>query len=152
MTKEDLILLTLSQLKESFEQSPECFTVEDYRLNYNNFQGHVVVWKFKIELNGNVIQDPNNAVRTVTVGYNTMNKTITASIFFREVYDVSYSMVPDASINFKYTMWPWLYKSYRIFIKLRKDLLARRREKQNMDYVKKLLSIFPATGDDDLFG
>ena len=149
MTKNDLINLTLKQLKESLRHSPECLHIEDPELNQNTYQGPTIVWKFRVEVDGMYIQDPNNAARTIIVYLNQNAMTLTANIFLREVSSVHHSIMADATASIKYRGWPWLYSSYRSFMSLRKQLIKRHREKESLEFMRKLTSIFPSTGDDD---
>ncbi len=151
MTKDELVLITLKQLEESFKNSPECFHLDDSEIGQTNYPGPTIIWKFRVELDGKTIQDPNNATRTVIVTYNNMAKQLTTYIFFREVNNISNTIMADAVATTKYSEWPWLHKSYRKFNNLRKALLQKHREQENIEYIKKLSSIFPSTFEDDLF-
>ena len=152
MTKEDLIYLTIKQLKDSFRSSPECLTIEDLEVGNTQYPGSTIIWKHMVELGGKMIQDPNNATRTIVLTYNTMAKQLTASIYFRDISNFNHNIMADASTTYTYKYWPNLYKSYRMFMKLRSKLISKHQDKLNMDYIKKLTNIFPTAGDDDLIG
>lgn len=156
MTKEDLLYLTLKQLKDSFKTSPECLTLEESYVSvsssYTSDLGPIITWRRMIEIDGKTIRDPNNAPRTIILVYNKLTKQLTANIYFGDIHTFNSSIIPDASVSFKYKFWPYLYKSYRDFMSLRSKLIARHNNRQNIDYMNKLSSIFPAAGDDDLIG
>jgi hypothetical protein len=152
MTKEDLIYLTIKQLKDSFRTSPESLILEDSEIKTSEYPGPTIIWRHMLELNGQMIQDPNNATRTIVITYNKMAQQLTTNIYFRDVTKFNHNIMPDAAATFTYKYWPNLYRSYRLFNQLRSKLIHRHHEKQNMDYIKKLTSIFPAAGDDDLLG
>ena len=109
------------------------------------------MWRFRVTVDGQNIQDPNNAARTIVLTYNNIVKKLTANIFFRDVINVNSAIMTDATATAVYCEAPWVHKSYRRFMKLRKQLLIIYREKENIEYLKKLSSIFPTTFDEDLF-
>lgn len=150
MTKDELINITLKQLIDSFRNSPERLHLEDPELGGNNYLGPTIVWKFKIEIDGKSVQDPNNAIKTVIVSYNPVAKQLTAYIFFRDVSSIHSTIMADAVATIKYNKYPWMHQSYRKFMYLRKKLIQRHREKESIDYIKKLSAIFPAIFDDEL--
>ena len=140
MTKEELINLTLKQLQDSLRTSPECFSIEDHSVGCSSTASSIL-WKFRVEIDGDSIPDPNNANRTVVVTYHKSSKQITAQIFFREIYNANSTIMPDAIVTVKYNRWPILYKSYRDFIKLRKKLIKLHVSRQNINFLKKLNTI-----------
>ncbi|MEM4726288.1 MAG: hypothetical protein QXG63_05050 [Nitrososphaerales archaeon] len=153
MTKKDLLLLTLKQLKESFDLAPECLALEGIDDKNGKLFSPTIVWRRLVELEDNkLIQDPNNAARTVIVTYNKITQQMTANIYFRDVVSLSTNIVPDATVSVVYKYWPYLYKSFRIFMGLTTKLQQRRQNKQHIDYMRKLASIFPTAGDNDLMG
>ena len=151
MTKEELMIITLKQLKDSAKHSPECLSLEDPELGHSGHSGISIMWKFRVEVDGNTIQDPNNAARTVIISYNKFHKQMIAQIFFREIYNANTAIMPDAIVIVKYKRWPFLYKSYRDFRSLRKLILKSHFGRQSINYLKKLNSIFPSALDDHLF-
>jgi hypothetical protein len=153
MTKEELIYITLKQLKESFDTCPECLNIEEPGTSSNSsHMGPTIIWKFRVVVDGLTIPDPNNSNRTIIVTYNSMAKQLTVSIYFREINNLNHAVMADATATVKYSEWPWLHKSYRKFQSLREKLLRRQKEKENLEYLKKLSSIFPGTFEDDLLG
>lgn len=153
MTKEELIDLTLKQLRDSFENSPECLHLEESNSTYgNNTTGPTIIWRHRVEINGERIQDPNNSSRTIIASYSTISKQLTVSIFFREVNNLNHALMADATAVVKYSDWPWMHKSYRRFQSLRKKILKLQKEKESLEYLRKLSSVFPGTFEDDLLG
>lgn len=152
MTKEDLLNVTLKQLEESFRCSPECFQLEDPELktkNSSTFTGPTIIWKFRVDIGGTYYPDPNNASRTIIVTYTSAFKQMSCHIFFREVNSIGSAFTSDTEVTVQYNI-PLLNESYRRFMRLKKKLIKKRRDKENMEYLNKLSSIFPTTFDDDL--
>lgn len=154
MTKEELIHLTLKQLSDSLASTPGNFRLEDPEIAPMNgtFPGPTVVWQFKVELNpGSYVQDPLNANRTIIVTYNKIAKQLSCLIFFREVNSMSHSIMPESQAVQQFCDFPMIHRNYRQFMKLRGKLLAKKREQEYLDYLKKLNNIFPSTHVDDIF-
>jgi hypothetical protein len=149
MTKEELIHITLKQLIESFKVSPECFQTEACDSSGRTPIGPMILWRFRVELEGNNIPDPNNPSKTILVVYNEMAKTLTCNIFLRDVPDFNKAIMADGDATIHLT-FPFLNRSYREFKDLRKRILRRKLELKGMEYLNKLRSIFPTTHDDDL--
>jgi hypothetical protein len=154
VTKEELIYLTLKQLNESLKSSPENFRLEDTEAGIinNSYHGPTIVWQFKVETQpGTYIQDPLNATRTVIATYNKLSKQISCYIYFREVNSINHAIMADSQMSLHLSQFPILNRTYRQFMKLRNKLLDKRREKEYLDYLKKLNNIFPSTHVDELF-
>ncbi len=151
MTKTDIICATIDQLLDSIKRSPECFLIEDQELNnLSVIAMTAIIWRFRIEIDGNNIPDPNNAARTIIISYNNLNKTITSNIIFRDVSNIHNNIMVDASASVSCGDWPWLNKAYRKFRKLRKKLIQLKKDKDNLEYLSKLHTIFPTAFDNDL--
>lgn len=154
MTKEELIYITLKQLSESYKISPDNFRLEDSSVGPTNgtFPGPTIVWQFKVKLNENeYIQDPLNATRTILVTWNEMAKQISCHIYYREVNSMSHAIMADSQAMFQCCNFPILNRTYRKFLKIRKKLIKARREKEYMDYMRKLNNIFPSLHEEELF-
>lgn len=155
MTKEELVYLTLTQLTESLRIQPENFRLEDPALGTvgGNFHGPTIIWQFKITSNGVVIPDPLNNTRTIIVTYNKLGRQLQCYIYNREVNNLNHAIMADAqaAITFHDLIHPLFYRVYRQFMSLRKELIQMKYEKESLDYVKKLNSIFPATNEEDIF-
>jgi hypothetical protein len=157
MTKEELIHITLKQLIENFKVSPENFRLEDSDLGQTtgSFPGPTIIWQFKVQLKdtGQFIQDPLNSTRTIIVSYNKMAKQLTCLIYFREVNTLGHAVMPDTQAMIQCSdFFPMFFnRSYRQFVQLRELLVKQRREKEFVDYMRKLNSIFPSTHEDELF-
>lgn len=155
MTKEELLNITLKQLKESLKTSPECFHLEDPGAGLSpgvtngSFTGPTIIWRYRVELGGKMIPDPNNAARTIIITYSPALKQLSCHIYFREVNNINSAIMAEAQISVQYEI-PFFNKSYRMFNSLKGRLIQRKRDKDNMEYLKKLNSIFPTTFDDDL--
>lgn len=149
MTKEDLINITLKQLLESSKLSPECFKMEDPELGDITNGSCSIMWRYRIEIDGNNLPDPNNAARTIVISYNFIMKSMTCFIFMKEINYFSSVSNPDATARVMFNV-PWFHASYWKFMKLRKTIFLAYKEKENLSYLSKLYSIFPTMGDDDL--
>lgn len=154
MTKEELIHLTLKQLSESLKLSPENFRLEDPELGImsGSFPGPTIVWQFKVQLkDGQFIPDPLNATRTIMVCYNKLANNLSCYIFLREINSISANVTPDSQASIDLLNFPILNRTYRQFQSIRKNLIQQKREKEYVDYLRKLNNIFPATHEDELF-
>lgn len=156
MTKEELVYITIKQLRESLKSSPENFRFEDPSISVanGNYPGPTVIWQFRVEIEENrYISDPLNSVKTIIVTYNKLGRQLQCYIYNREVNSLNHAMMADAQAAISFHDWlsPMFYRSYREFMKLRKSLLKRRNDKEYLEYMKKLNNIFPTTGVDDLF-
>lgn len=154
MTKEELVHITLKSLCESLKTTPENFRLEDPSLGSNGFPGPTVIWQFKVEVEANkFISDPLNSTKTIIVSYNSIARQLTCQIYNKEINTMSYSGHADTSAVVQYHQHlPLSFnRSYRMFMRLRRDLIARKNEKEYLDYMKKLNAIFPTTGTDELF-
>lgn len=150
MTKEELLNITLDQLLDAFHNAPECLELYDKDIEAQlNTTGPIIKWSFKINMNGRIIDDPNNTAKTIVVNYNTITKSMHCNIYLRDINPLSYQSLSDADVHVVYGI-PYLHKSYRKFYKLRAKLLKRHRNKENDKYLNKLMSVFPATFDDGL--
>lgn len=154
MTKEELVHITLKQLSESLKISPDNFRLEDITVGpvSGSFNGPTIVWQFKVQLKeGQYIQDPHNANRTIIVTFNNLTKQLSCSIYFREVNTYNNSIMPDSQAVVQCFEYPILNRTYRQFMKIRKQLIEQRHEKEYHDYMRKLNNIFPTTHDEELF-
>lgn len=156
MTKEELVHITIKQLSESLATTPENFKFEDPAQPTNNgaFPGPTVIWQFKVKLDEDrFISDPLNSTKTIIVTYNKMARQLSCLIFNKEVNSLNFNTTPDttAVVQFNHNIPLFFNRTYRQFNNLKQSLLKRRNQKEYMDYMKKLQSIFPSTGDDDLF-
>jgi len=158
MTKEELIHLTLRSLSESLRTTPENFRLEDpstgQTTNGAAFPGPTIIWQFRFEIEKDkYIQDPLNSVKTIIVCYNKMAKQLQCYIYNREVNNLNHAMMAEAQavITYHDFIHPMFFRTYRQFMKLRKQLIKSRNEKEFIDYMKRLNGIFPATHEDDLF-
>lgn len=153
MTGDELVQLTIKQLSDNLANSIECFELsEDPEWpNSESIRTYTtIVWRFRVALEGQSYPDPNNAPRTVILSYSRLHKKLGCYIFFREVENPSKAIMADATIELTYKI-PYFHKSYRKFLKLRKNLIKKLEEKDKLDFLKKLNSIFPAALDDNLF-
>lgn len=156
MTKEELVHVTLKQLSESLKTTPENFRLEDPSTGSTNgsFPGPTIIWQFRVEVEENkFIPDPLNSVKTIIVTYNKLARQIQCYIYNREVNNLNHAMMAEAQATVTFNEWipPFLHRTHRQFMKLRKELLKRRHDKEFMDYMKRLNGIFPATHEDDIF-
>lgn len=154
MTKEEQIHITLKSLSESLKLSPENFKLEDPEIAPPNgsYGGPTIVWQFKVKTRENeYITDPLNATRTIIVTYNKIAKQLSCYIFFREVNSITHAIMADSQVTFQCLEIPYFNRTYRQFMAIRKQLIVRHREKEFLNYMKKLNDIFPATHEDELF-
>lgn len=154
MTKEELVYITLKQLSENLKTSPENFRLEDPELgsSVGSWPGPSIVWQFKFKVKENeYIQDPLNATRTIIVTYNKMAKQLNCMIYYREVNSLGSNYAPETQAMVQCFEIPSFNRTYREFNRVKKLLIKARREKEFLDYMKKLNNIFPSTHEDDLF-
>lgn len=155
MTKEELVYITLKQLSENFNTSPENFRLEDAELGptQGSFPGPTIIWQFKVELKDGEqpIIDPLNATRTIIVTFNKISNQLSCHIYLREVNTISSATMADSQAVVQCCSFPILNRTYRRFKQIRESLIDRRREKEFWDYMKKLNNIFPSTHEDELF-
>jgi hypothetical protein len=146
MTKRELINITLKQLEDSFKTSPECFQTDD--IDKGNL-GPMIMWHFRVVIDGKSIPDPNNTNRTVVIIYSALLGQLICNIYLRDVANFSVGVASDASsvIDIKV---PLFDSSYRRFNRLRDKILMRKQDLKDLDFLSKLTSIFPTTHDDDL--
>lgn len=149
MTKSELISITLKQLEERLKTHPECFKLEDPTIGSTTFTCPTIIWQFKVEVDNKIINDPNNAPRTIVVSYNKYHKQLSCAIYMREVNTVSNSIMADATVQVNFS-YPLLNKPFHQWRRLRKALIKRHKEKLNIDYLSKLTGIFPDTFEDEL--
>lgn len=153
MTKDELMQLTIKQLSESLTNSSECFELhEDPTWPYTDPHkpNITILWKFRVVLNGDNIPDPNNSPRTIILNYSIPYKRLSCHIFFRDVEKVTQAIMADATVEV-HCKWPFFNKTYRSFSRLRARVLQKIKEKEHLDYLKKLNSIFPTILDENLF-
>lgn len=150
MDKEELIYLTLQQLEDSLNETPHRLSLDDPEIGNGQFPGSTIFWKPTVEIDGKITQESGNIPSTVMVSYNKLYKQISAHIFFREVNSLNSAMIADASAYYCYKYWPRLYRSFRLFMRIRAKLIAMHQDKHRMDFVKKLMTLFPGAGDKDL--
>jgi hypothetical protein len=153
MIKEELVYLTLQQLSESLKSSPENLRLEDSAIGpmNGNFLGPTLIWQFKVETKpGTYIPDPLNASRTVLVTYNKVGNQLSCMIYFREVNSINHAMMADAHATIDLFQIPWFNRSYRKFMEIRSKLIDQKREKDYVEYLKKLNNIFPSTHIDEI--
>lgn len=151
MKKEALLDLTIKQLTESLSNSPECFELfEDPEFSSGSGLYTVIVWKFKVIVDGSHIPDPNNSPRTIMISYSYKARSLRCDIFLRDVDNPRTAIMSDAFIEIHYKV-PFLNLSYIRFKKFRRMLINKIKQRENIDYIKKLNSIFPSILDDNLF-
>jgi hypothetical protein len=155
VAKEEMIYITLKQLEDSLKIAPENFRLEDPELGPVNGSfpiDPILSWQLKLKIKEDTyIQDPLNAARTIIVTYNKMAKQLSCYIYFREVNSLNRAVMADSQVTLQCYNIPILNRSYRKFQKIRKQLIKLHREKEFLDYMKKLNNIFPATHEDELF-
>lgn len=153
MTESYLLDITLKQLLESLETSIECFTLEGPSVgNTSNFNSDTLIWKFRVEIDGRYVQDPNNSPKTIIVNYSKISNKLSAYLFMSDIYNTTNLNRADATASVYFRFYPILYRQYRAFEKLKKTFLRKKAEKDMQEYMRKLNSIFPTAGDDNLLG
>lgn len=157
MTKEELIHITLKQLRESLKTSPENFRLEDPSIaptSNSSFAGPTIIWQFRVKVDEDrYVPDPLNSVKTIIVTYNKMAKKLECYIYNREVNNLNHAMMPEAQALITFSDWLPVFfnRTYRQFMDIRQGLIKRRNEKEYTDYMRRLNGIFPATHEDELF-
>lgn len=155
MTKEELVFLTLRQLRDSLKTSPENFRFEDPSASSNgSFPGPTVIWQFRLKIEEDkYISDPLNSTKTIIVTYNNVAGQLECYIYNREVNNLNHAIMADAQAKIKFNQYIPLmfYRSYREFSALKKSLISNKNSKEFSDYMKRLNGIFPGTHEDELF-
>lgn len=156
MTKEELVHITLKQLSESLKVTPENFRFEDSSVGHGNgnFPGPTIVWQFRQQVEENkYILDPLNPVKTIIVTYNKLARRLECYIYNREVNSLNHAIMADAQAMMIFNDYipPILYRTYRQFYKIHKQLLQNKYEKEYADYMVRLNKIFPGTHEDEIF-
>lgn len=156
MTKEELINLTLRELKKSLIENPERFDLECHELNpQKSAQSEAVIWKNKKAPDGTTEVDPNMTPKTVILTFNKSSKEMSCYIFFRDFTNISSiaSYNSDAATTITFGSLPLIfYSTYRSYMVLRNKVMDLMVEKENNTYVDKLNKIFPGTFEEELLG
>ena len=147
MTKNEMMLLTIKQLINHFNQHPECFALEEQDnpdLSYSFYNSTIV-----FQNNNDIISNP----RTVMVTFNSSTCMIDCKIYFRTVLigGTASNFKPDASMAIPVT-FKMFNKPYRMFKALRTSIVKRKKDSEGDEFLKKLHSVFPGTFDDYIFG
>ena len=141
MNKYELIGLTMDRLLEHFKLSPESFEFTDSGYSPRAL---TIVWQPKVQLNdymNTVIQDPNNSSHGVIVTWNCDINELSCHLFLRATSHIK-SCTADCSMTSK-RWFEKRRKNYKKFERLQSLILQRDRYKENMNYLKKLTSVFP---------
>jgi hypothetical protein len=147
MDKAELVGLTLNKLIDHFKSSPESF---EYKGAENSNGQCTIFWQPKVQLNdfmSTVIQDPNNC-HAVAVHFNPMINELTCLLYLKAPSNLHNT--PTNSADCTITSKRWFEKwrgNYRKFSALRDMIIARDKHKENMNYLKKLSSVFPDAMD-----
>lgn len=151
MTKEELVGITIQQLIEHFYNSPESFEYYDQNRKPASSIQPTIFWQPKIQLGdylSSVVQDPNNN-HAVVINFNPLNNELTCYLFLKappNFASLSGGFPADCVISSR--RWFEQYRgNYRKFNKLRKLIVKRDKQLENMNYLKKLSSVFPDTMD-----
>jgi hypothetical protein len=149
MQNHELIGLTLDKLLTHFRDSPESFEFSD-----GNTMSHTlptIMFRPKVQLSdhsGTLVNDPNNE-HAVLVCWNESINTLSCYIFAKAP-----STLNTISADINITSGRWFEKwrqNYKKFMLLKELIAERDAYKHNMNYLKKLSSVFPDTLDDKLF-
>lgn len=154
MDKHELVKLTIQKLIDHFKSSPESFEFHDQDRNPNRAVHPTIYWQPRVQLNdymSTVIQDPNNC-HAVVVNFNPLNNELTCYLFLKappNLYSSTGGTVADCTMSSRRWFEKWR-GSYRKFTQLRDLIIARDKRKENMNYLKKLSSVFPDAMDRDI--
>lgn len=152
MTKDDVLRIAVEELLGAHKRAPECFEIIDKIIDPSlSSLNTTIKWSFKVQLDGQIIDDPNNAARTIILVYNPVMRQLSCFIFFREVTNIHHAVLSDASTSVEYR-FPILNKTYRQFESLRRRILAHKKNVENDKFLRKLGGIFPSIFDEDIFG
>jgi hypothetical protein len=156
VTKEELIALTLKQLRENIAHSPEQFEIECPELNPSrSSMSSSIIWRPRFNLDGNLVTDPTNNPRTVIVTLNHTTRELGCYIFLKDISSIfnAQGVVSEASALVKLDSWPLsFYKVYRDFNRLKNTVIKNIGTQENEKFLKKLCSVFPGTFEEDLLG
>jgi hypothetical protein len=146
MDKYELINITLQRLIDHFERSPESF----------EFKDSVVIWQPKVALSDQYsipVNDPNNN-HAVAIGFNSCINELKCYLFLKTTYGLSFPNPQLSNADSVMTSSRWFEKwrgNYRKYCKLVKLIQTRDKHKENMEYLRKLTSLFPDAVDDHIF-
>jgi hypothetical protein len=156
MDKPELLKIALEQLIEQFKVTPESFYYNATFSNTFNSSGtfhntEAVVWEPKIDVNGSIIDDPNqykNIVITFTPGLNEMG----CLIFHKDKITGSKYDAAQAEMSTKYSRrFERCRSNYKKFKYLCNLITTRDKRHEYRQFLTKLYSIFPGTMDKHLF-
>jgi hypothetical protein len=150
MDKHELVGMTIQKLIEHFKMSPESFEYYDSERRPNQAVQPTITWQPKIQLNDHsstVVNDPNN-VHAVIVMFNPMINELSCYLFLKAPPNLitNHGTTADCVITSKRAFEKWR-GNYRKFKKLRDLIIARDKRRENMDYLRKLSSVFPDAMD-----
>lgn len=154
MDKNELIALTLKKLIEHFKGSPESFEYHDQDRKPNTASQPTIYWQPKVQLNdymSTVVQDPNNC-HAVVVTFNNHLNELTCYLYLKAPKNLSGNyggMSPDCVITSRRWFERWR-GHYSRFCRLRELILDRDKQKENLNYLNKLASVFPDAVDDHI--
>jgi hypothetical protein len=153
MKKDELVSITLDQLTDNLDSTPECFEISCKELNvYTHTTSDVIVWKRKVILDNKSIPDPNGDLRTIIIIYNKTTNELSCHIYLKEVTVQSAPNIKsDASMSMN-VGFKWFNRQYRQFQRIKSKIIENERIKENTEYLRKLDSIFPGTFEKDIFG
>jgi hypothetical protein len=152
MTKEELVGITLKKLIDHFRSSPESFDYVDSERRPAEVHYPTIFWQPKVQLNdymSTVIQDPNNT-HAVAVCFNPSENSVTCYVFLKAPSNLASSSAAVGA-DCVTTSCRWFEKwrgNYRKFERLRNLIVERDKHKENLNYLKKLSSVFPDSMDD----
>lgn len=149
MENHELIGITLDRLLAHFKESSESFEFND-----GNTMSHTlptITYRPKIQLSEHTtysVPDPNNE-HAVMVCWNETTNTMSCHIFAKAPPNLN-PVLADIQIQCSRYFEKWR-SNYKKFNELRELIADRDAYKHNMNYLKKLQSVFPDTLDDKLF-
>ena len=153
MDKYELVGITLDRLIDHFASSPESFEYYDCERNPGRLQASIY-WQPKVQLNdymSTVIEDPNNN-HAVIVTFHPHMDEVTCFLFLKAPANLvtMSGALADCTISSKRWFERWR-GNYRKFRTLRDMIIKRDKLKENMNYLKKLSSVFPDSMDDHFY-
>jgi len=152
--KHELIGMTIQQLIEHFKSSPESFEYYDRDTKSNNSVHPTIVFQPKIQLtdSATIIRDPNNN-HAVIVVFHEMSSELLCYLFSKAPPNLSSLgvVVADCTISSKQYFIRWR-SNYKKFNKLRDLILKRDSNREASEYLDKLSSVFPDSGDENIIG
>lgn len=156
MSKSEIISLTLDQLLDRYDKTPESFEyVGDDSKVTNKVKLYMdnIIWQTKIPSGSGLMDDPLNEPKTIVVTYSDVEKSLTVRIFNKtfETLSAIEGQRCDAHMEYRNYFMP-LRANYRKYLKLKQKIFQYQQREEAKSFLRKLSNIFPTALDSHIFG